>query len=112
LRSLLASAAIAAAALLAGCDSDKIPNISGRHMQPLSEATLAELDAKKMAKESPILIRIFKEESELEVWKVDKSGRFAPLRTYPSVAGQANWVQRSKKAIGKRPRASTPSRPT
>ena len=36
-----------------------------------------------MAKESPILIRIFKEESELEVWKVDKSGRFALLRTYP-----------------------------
>ena len=82
-RSLIASAAIAAAALLAGCDSDKLPNISGRHMQPLSEATLAELDAKKMAKESPILIRIFKEESELEVWKVDKSGRFALLRTYP-----------------------------
>ena len=66
-RSLLASAAIAAAATLAGCDSDKIPNISGRHMQPLSEATLAELEAKNMAKESPILIRIFKKESELEV---------------------------------------------
>jgi murein L,D-transpeptidase YafK len=49
--------------LLAGCDSDKLPNISGRHMQPLSEATLAELDSKNMAKESPILIRIFKEES-------------------------------------------------
>jgi murein L,D-transpeptidase YafK len=83
LRSLLASAAIAAAALLAGCDSDKLPNISGRHMQPLSEATLAELDSKNMAKESPILIRIFKEESELEVWKVDKSGHFALLHTYP-----------------------------
>jgi murein L,D-transpeptidase YafK len=82
-RSLLASAAIAAAATLAGCDSDKIPNISGRHMQPLSEATLAELEAKNMAKETPILIRIFKKESELEVWKVDKSGRFALLRTYP-----------------------------
>jgi len=83
LRSLLASAAIAAAAAVAGCDSDKIQNISGRHMQPLSEATLAELDTKNMAKESPILIRIFKEESELELWKVDKSGRFALLRTYP-----------------------------
>jgi murein L,D-transpeptidase YafK len=82
-RSLLALGVIAAAALLAGCDSDKIPNISGRHMQPLSEATLAELDTKNMPKESPILIRIFKEESELEVWKVDKSGRFALLRTYP-----------------------------
>jgi len=83
LRLLLASAAIAAAATLAGCDSDKIPNISGRHMQPLSDAMLAELDTKNMAKESPILIQIFKEESDLELWKVDKSGRFALLRTYP-----------------------------
>ena len=83
LRSLLAAAAIAAAAVLAGCDSDKIPDISGRHMQPLFEAMLDELDIKNMAKESPILIRIFKEESELELWKVDKSGRFALLRTYP-----------------------------
>jgi murein L,D-transpeptidase YafK len=83
LRSLLAVAAIAAAAALAGCDSDKIPDISGRHMQPLSEAMLDELDVKNMAKESAILIRIFKEESELELWKADKSGRFALLRTYP-----------------------------
>jgi murein L,D-transpeptidase YafK len=83
LRALLASAVIAAAAALAGCDSNKIPDISGRHMQPLSETMLAELDTKNMRKESPILIRIFKEESELELWKVDKSGRFALLRTYP-----------------------------
>ena len=83
LRLFLASAAITAAVVIAGCDSEKIPNISGRHMQPLSEATLAELDTKNMAKESPILIRIFKEESELELWKVDKSGRFALLRSYP-----------------------------
>ena len=83
LRSLIASAAIAAALALAACDTDKIPSISGRHMQPLSEAMLAELDTKQMAKESTILIRIFKEESDLEVWKVDRSGRFALLRTYP-----------------------------
>jgi murein L,D-transpeptidase YafK len=83
LRWLLACGAIAASAALAGCNSDKIPNISGRHMQPLSEAMLAELDTKNMAKESPILVRIFKEESELELWKVDKSGRFALLQTYP-----------------------------
>ncbi len=36
-----------------------------------------------MAKKSPILVRIFKEESELEVWKEDQSGRFVLLRTYP-----------------------------
>ena len=52
-------------------------------MQPLSEEILDELDTKRMTKEAPILIRIFKEESELELWKVDKSSRFALLRTYP-----------------------------
>ena len=52
-------------------------------MQPLSERVLAELKAKRMEKDSPILMRIFKEEAELDVWKQDNSGRFALLRTYP-----------------------------
>jgi len=36
-----------------------------------------------MPKESPILVRIFKEEAELEVWKQDAAGRYALLKTYP-----------------------------
>src|SRR5262245_47243387 len=36
-----------------------------------------------MPRESPILVRIFKEESELEVWKQDTEGKFALLKTYP-----------------------------
>ncbi len=36
-----------------------------------------------MPKRSPILIRIFKEESELEVWKQDTTGRFELLKVYP-----------------------------
>jgi murein L,D-transpeptidase YafK len=82
LRALLASAAIAAGMTLAGCGSGT-PVTSGRHMQPLSERMLARLKSKNMEKESPILMRIFKEEAELEVWKQDDSGRFALLRTYP-----------------------------
>jgi len=82
-RSLLASAAIAAAIALAGCDTDSPPALSGRSMQPLSERMLAEFDRRNMEKESPILVRIFKEESELEVWKEDKTGRLALLKTYP-----------------------------
>ena len=74
-------AAIAAVITLAGCGG--APVTSNRDMQPLSERILAELKAKKMEKESPILMRVFKEESELEVWKQDGSGRFALLRTYP-----------------------------
>jgi murein L,D-transpeptidase YafK len=36
-----------------------------------------------MSKESPILVRLFKEESEFEVWKQDNNGRFELLKTYP-----------------------------
>src|SRR5437660_2620337 len=82
LRALLASAATAAHMALAGCGGGT-PVTSGRHMQPLSERMLATLKAKNMNKESPILVRVFKEEAELEVWKQDDSGRFALLRTYP-----------------------------
>ena len=52
-------------------------------MRPLSERLIADLESRDMAKGSPILVRIFKEESELEVWKVDKTGLFSLLRTYP-----------------------------
>jgi murein L,D-transpeptidase YafK len=51
----------------------------------LSSATQALLAIKGMRKESPIFIRIFKEESELEIWKW-KDGRFRLFRTYPICA--------------------------
>jgi murein L,D-transpeptidase YafK len=83
-RALLASAALAAAIALAGCDTDGTTTaVNGRHMQPLSDKMLAEIENKNMAKESPILVRIFKQESELEVWKEDKNGQFALLKSYP-----------------------------
>jgi murein L,D-transpeptidase YafK len=81
-RSLLASAAIVAAVALGGCDTDTVaPTL--RSLQPLSPQMIAEIERKNMSKESPILVRIFKEESELEVWKEDQSGRMALLKTYP-----------------------------
>ena len=79
----VASVAIAAVMMVAGCGPGVRPVAENRHMQPLSEQMLAELAAKQMKKEAPILVRIFKEESELEIWKKDASGRFALLRTYP-----------------------------
>jgi murein L,D-transpeptidase YafK len=83
-RALLASAALVAAIALAGCDTDSTTTaVNGRHMQPLSDKMLAEIENKNMAKESPILVRIFKQESELEVWKEDKNGQFALLKSYP-----------------------------
>src|SRR5213082_1706498 len=78
-RALLASAAVAAAVALAGCVTENSAP-SAKALKPLSPQTIAELAAKNMPKESPILLRIFKEESELEVWKQDTSGHYALLR--------------------------------
>ena len=67
---------------LAGCNPSDIPT-SGRAQAPLSEKTLAQISTKNMDKDSPILVRLFKEESELEVWKKNRDGEFALLKTYP-----------------------------
>ena len=75
-------AAVAVALVLAGCEIDEF-DLSARALEPLSQAMFANLQRKYMPKESPILIRLFKEEAELEVWKQDDGGRFALLATYP-----------------------------
>lgn len=51
----------------------------------LPASTQALLAIKGMKQESPIFVRIFKEESELEIWKF-KDGRFQLFRTYPICA--------------------------
>ncbi len=81
-RALLAPAAVAAAIALAGCNADSI-SPTGRALAPLSDKMLALLQEKHMDKTSPILLRIFKEESQLEVWKVNQDGQYALLNTYP-----------------------------
>lgn len=81
LRTLLASAAVIAAIALSGCNPSDVT--SGRSQAPLSEKTLAEIASKNMDKESPILARIFKEEAEMEIWKMNRDGEYALLKTYP-----------------------------
>jgi murein L,D-transpeptidase YafK len=79
---MLAPAAVAAAIALAGCNADDIAP-GGRAQAPLSEKTLTEIADKNMDKDSPILARIFKEEAELEIWKKNRNGEYALLKTYP-----------------------------
>ena len=78
----LACAAVAATIGLSGCNTEGI-QISAKHLMPLSAEMMATLEKKGMSKEAPILIRAFKEESELEVWKQDSTGHFALLKIYP-----------------------------
>jgi len=83
-RVLIASVALAAGAMLAGCNGDDISLANNtKANQPVPARLVAEITAKDMDLQSPILVRVFKQEAELEVWKQDRSGRFALLKTYP-----------------------------
>lgn len=79
-------ASMAAAAGLALFGLGACSDYSGslpKHMRPLDSGTRALVERKGMDLRSPILIRIFKEEAKLEVWKKQKaSGRFAFLKDY------------------------------
>src|ERR1700723_4776292 len=71
-------------ALLAGENSKKISlEKTPKPPQPAPPQLLAEMVSKDMDLQSPILVRLFKQEAELEVWKQARSGRFALLKTYP-----------------------------
>ncbi|MEM9028526.1 MAG: murein L,D-transpeptidase family protein [Pseudomonadota bacterium] len=76
------AAGLLAGAVLAGCAKIDIP----AHLKPLSNDMMRLMAAKKMRASSPIFIRIFKAEAELEVWKQRKDGRFYHLKTYPICA--------------------------
>lgn len=80
-----AAAALFAACVLAACSSAP-PSLTAAQ-QPLGKETLALLARKGMDAQAPIFIRIFKEESELEVWKARDDGRFYHFKTYPI----CNW---------------------
>ncbi len=81
--SLFALAVLATAGLLSGCNDPVSMAGNGRHNVPVSGKTQSLMSQKNMLASAPILIRTFKKESELEIWKQDASGQYALLRTYP-----------------------------
>ena len=83
-RGFVAAAAVAACVALAGCNAEQAAFVTNaKANKPIPEKLIQEIQAKEMDPQSPILVRLFKQEAELEVWKQDKTGRFALLRTYP-----------------------------
>ena len=84
-RARIAAVAAGAGFLLSACvaDSVGVSNSGAKHLAPLSSQTVALIEEKGMDKQSPILLRIYKEEAELQVWKQNREGRYAHLKTYP-----------------------------
>ncbi len=75
--------AIALAGALSACSQTEIPP----HLRPLSKDTMMLLGKKGVDAGAPMFVRIFKEESELELWKQRSDGRFYHVKTYPI----CNW---------------------
>jgi murein L,D-transpeptidase YafK len=73
----------AACALIAGCDDSYLDQGPGRSQQPISASTLAEMDKLDTSPSQPTLIRAYKKEAELEIWKMKSNGEYALLKTYP-----------------------------
>lgn len=67
--------------LVAGCQPDEI-GYGPKHQRPLSMQIRGKMTDLDMTMYSPILLRIFKEESTLEVWKRKRNGKFALLKSY------------------------------
>jgi len=68
-----------AVTVLAGCQfaGDNRGNV------PLPKPLVERLAAIGSSPAEPMMIRVYKESSELEVWKRTTSGRYALLKTYP-----------------------------
>jgi murein L,D-transpeptidase YafK len=81
---------VRAAAFAAGCAfalSGCLPGsgllVGEKATRPLSNEMVETIERKGMAKDSSVLVRIFKEESELEIWKQTTEGKYELLKTYP-----------------------------
>jgi murein L,D-transpeptidase YafK len=81
---LVAAAMIAiTAATLGGCSSALYQQEQTARTGSVRAATLRAMDKLNMDRAAPVLVRIYKEDSTLEVWKQNRTGRFALLGTYP-----------------------------
>lgn len=78
-----ASLVVTTTVILSGCVANLALDELSNAPPAIPVKLLAEMSKKNMSAGSPVLVRIFKQESELEVWKLDSSGKYALLKTYP-----------------------------
>lgn len=59
-----------------------LSKVKNKVEHPLSERIIADMKAKGMERNAPIMIRIFKEEGALEIWKAKTDNRFDRIASY------------------------------
>jgi murein L,D-transpeptidase YafK len=73
--------ALLVAGVLAGCQADEL-GYGPKAQRPISADVKRKMGELDMKSTSPIMIRIFKEENQLEVWKQKRNGRYAMLDSF------------------------------
>jgi murein L,D-transpeptidase YafK len=109
-RALVLIATFSAGLTPVACLGEASPPLPAKATRELPPELLSLLRQKKMPKTSPIVVRIFKEEAELEVWKQDTSGLFQLLKTFPICRWSGDLGPKQWETV-RRPRASIRSRP-
>ena len=71
------------AAGLAGCNVETVQRTPARASAPVPQATLALMAEKHTDRNAPVLIRAYKKEAEIEIWKQNRKGEYVLLKSYP-----------------------------
>ncbi|MBX3531215.1 MAG: murein L,D-transpeptidase [Rhizobiaceae bacterium] len=80
--SLLSAAVLVAALGLAGCTEGSLEDIAPKAERALPDKLVTSMRHKGMTRTSAIMLRIFKEEGKLEVWKAKDNGRYDLATSY------------------------------
>ncbi|MHC5306014.1 L,D-transpeptidase family protein [Bartonella sp. LJL80] len=81
-RTVLLASFLASATILTGCqETATLPQV-GKATQELPKKVQDKMVAKNMEKYSPIVVRVFKEESTVEVWKQTRNGKYDLIASY------------------------------
>lgn len=79
-RRTMLAATLACATALAGCETSDVLDLKAN--APIPEDVKSFMAANGMTKSSPIMVRLFKDEAVLEVWKQRDTGRYALVKSY------------------------------
>ncbi|MGH6761370.1 MAG: hypothetical protein ACRECW_07240 [Phyllobacterium sp.] len=77
-------ASLLVVSVLAGCQKATFEDLGPNRAElaQVSDKLVKTMKAKGMTKSSPIMVRIFKEENQLEIWKRKDNGRYDLLTSY------------------------------
>jgi murein L,D-transpeptidase YafK len=111
LRALVLAAAFSAGLTPVTCLGENSNGLPTKATKELPPELLSLLRQKKMPKYSPIVVRVFKEEAELEIWKQDTTGPRSS-RSIQSVGGRAILGRSCRRATVRLQRGSIQLHPS